>query len=549
MARQSSKPVDFNKSVRGDTTTLMSSGRAGQVVPAGYIPLLPGDSCSGAVAIDVQLREMPRPALNAVSANMQAWFVPKSAFPQFAGRDELRHAMTGATIKALGSADRAPPPYFNVLTGAERDIFKASALAKTLGLHFANYAINSDLIDAISLIWNFRAAAISSRIARRVYSQENLADACALRRAFWPSNQFGHVVPDYERALVVGSLDLDVIAGRLPVTGIGFEPTANVYGSKTVRETGNTASTTVANARWTGGQSDGNKVFIEATAAGFPEIMAEMAGQTIGATLADIDNARTAQAFGKLRTAYSGNDATGFDNDSSIVALLMQGIEVEPDEFKRPWLLDSKRVPVGFAQRFATDSANLEDSVTTGRASATLSLNVPTQDVGGIIVFTIEVLPERLHERMTDEFWHCTTFDHLPNALRDVQRVEPVDMVLKRRVDAMHTDPGGLYGHEPMNKKWDRNQTRLGGDYWQGTPGAAWTEKRSAIWYVDSVDPVLNESHYLAPVAFPHTVFAVTSGPAFDFVARHSVRIAGLTQIGDPLAENNNDYTAVTEAG
>ena len=44
MARQSTTPVKFNKTTRKDASVLMSSARAGIVVPAGYIPLLPGDS-------------------------------------------------------------------------------------------------------------------------------------------------------------------------------------------------------------------------------------------------------------------------------------------------------------------------------------------------------------------------------------------------------------------------------------------------------------------------------------------------------------------------
>ena len=98
MARQSTTPVTFSKSRRVDRCVLMSSARAGVVAPAAYIPLLPMDSCSGRVAIDISLKEMPKPLLNAVSANVQAWFVPKSAHPKFPGRDEVNHAFTGENI-------------------------------------------------------------------------------------------------------------------------------------------------------------------------------------------------------------------------------------------------------------------------------------------------------------------------------------------------------------------------------------------------------------------------------------------------------------------
>jgi len=40
-------------------------------------------------------------------------------------------------------------------------------------------------------------------------------------------------------------------------------------------------------------------------------------------------------------------------------------------------------------------------------------------------------MPERLDERQSDEWINTTTVAKLPDALRDVQRPEPVDMVLK----------------------------------------------------------------------------------------------------------------------
>lgn len=566
MARQSTTPVSFSQSTRKDTAVLMTSARAGVVVPVGYVPLLPGDSASGRMGIDIQLKEMPKPLLNAVHANVQAWFVPKSADPRFSGRDELMHAMTGEAIKSLkgnGTTEsRTPPAYFRVFEVGTPGLtaLANSEFAKTLGLHIGDNAINPDLFDAFNIVYNFRLAAHSSRLPRRKYTSEDQAEASSLPPAFWPSSRLSRVVPDYERALVVGALDLDVSAGQLPIVGAGTVrlKAGNTNPAKIKQASG---STDLGDMRAQPDQSLGTSV--AAVSPGYPvqinpngslqvnvgELMADMTGQTMGITLADIDKARTTQAFAKLRTAYAGNDATGFDNDDTIVALLMQGISVPADQFKRPWLLDSKRVPVGFAERFATDAANLDQSVTVGRASAQLSLNVPKQDVGGVIIFTVEVLPERVDERMSDEWIHSTKFDDLPNALRDIQRVEPVDLVLNRRIDAKHTTPGGLYGYEPMNDRWNRDFTRLGGDFYSPTPGAGWTENRSNIWQTEIVDPTFSETHYLAPSPFPHDVFADQNADAFECVVRHQVAIRGNTQIGDVLAENNDDYDAIQNGG
>lgn len=549
MARQSTAPVLFNRGVRKDASVLMTSARAGVVVPVAFIPLHAGDSASGKAGIDVQLKEMPKPLLNGVVANFQAWFVPKSAHPQFPGRDELLHARTGAAIKSLGAADRAPPPFFTEISGAALTTAAASDFFKKLGLHIpAGETINSDLIDAFNVIYNFRLAAHSSRLTRRKYASEDIAVATALPPAFWPSSRLARVVPDYERALVVGSLDLDVISGRLPVSGIGFDPAAvPAFRSGTIKDAVSQRSGVI-----TSDPANTQRhpvIAVDAAGTFVPQVFAEMAGRSMAVTLADIDKARTTQAFAKLRTAYAGNDATGFDNDDTIVAHLMQGFSVPADEFRRPWLLDSARVSVGFAERFATDAANLDASVTLGRASVVLSLNVPVQDVSGLIIVTVEVLPERIDERMSDEWLCSTTVNDLPNALRDVQRVEPVDLVLNRRVDAKHATPGGLYGYEPMNDKWNRDFTRLGGDFYQATPGAGWTQNRSNIWQTEIINPTFSATHYLAPLPFPHDVFSDQSADAFECVCRHAVTISGLTQIGDVLVENGDDYDVVEGSG
>lgn len=217
MARQSTSPVQFQRSTRKDTAVLMTSARAGVVVPIGFVPLLPGDSASGRLAVDVQLKEMPKPLLNAVHANVQAWFVPKSAHPRFASKDELLHSFAGESIKQLGQVDRVPAPLFTEVMGGGLDTVKASEMFTTLGLHVPTGAtINDDMIDAFVLAYNFRLAAHSSKLPRRRYLTEHAAEATSLPPAFWPSSRLSRVVADYERALLLGSLDLDVQAGRLP---------------------------------------------------------------------------------------------------------------------------------------------------------------------------------------------------------------------------------------------------------------------------------------------------------------------------------------------
>lgn len=546
MMRQNQTPVQYSRDTRPDAGVIVTSGRAGKVTPLGFVPLFPGDSMGGQASVSITLREMPKPILNAVQARFQAWFVPRSALPQFSGLDEYIFAYQGQQIKALGAADRAAPSLYDTVSTGAIAALQSSELIKAVGLHLAaSTAVNTDYIDAFNLVYNFRLAAHSKNLTRRDYYQEDAATSVTLPPAFWPSNAFGHIIPDYETALVKGSLELDMIAGRLPVSGLGHE--GQTYGqvNSTVYETDGTGSTTYANS-FLADNSPNNVLKIEEDPnnSGFPGIYAELAGQTIPTSLIDIDKARTTQAFAKLRSSYQGADGSGFRPDDALIGHMMQGLSVPPELYNKPWMLDSQIVTFGLVERHATDAANLDDSSTTGEAEAVLALNVPKSETGGIVVYTVEVFPERYHERASDEYLYCVDRASMPDPERDLQRTLPVDSVLNRRVDALHTTPAGVYGYEGMNMRWHRQGfTRMGGEYRQDVPGTPVATARFNVWHPDLVNPSLNVDHYLCPTAFSHDVFLDTTGHCWDAVVRQDcAKVGHLVQTAETPPEDNGEY-------
>lgn len=535
--RQSAAPMPYDMTRRMDNAAIRTSGPAGVVIPVAVAPLFRGDSASGRLVFDLELAEMPKPLENAVVGRVQAWFVPRPALPHFEGLDEYTHAYHGKNITRLGASSRTPPALFDTVGTGAIAAAQSSEFFKALGISLvASTAINTDYIDAYNLVQNFRLAAHSSKMTRYDYYQENATTSLELKPAFWPRNQLHNVVDDYEVALVKGSLELDVLAGQIPVSGIGVDASVTTFnnGSDTLTETGGgTVAYTQTEVDIKIGNDGTNQV---------PQIFAEMAGQTIPTSLADIDKARTTQAFAKARAMYAGSDFSGFNNDDVVVAELMQGFVVPEELFNRPWLLDSKTVVFGMTERHATDAANLDDSVTVGRAQVALSLNIPKADYGGVMIATVEVMPERLYERQADEYLYCTDVDDLPNALRDLQRTEPVDIVLNKRVDTAHTSPTGTFGYEPMNAKWRREFTRLGGEFRQLTPGTPSTGARTAIWQADYVDPAFTSDHWLCPHPFPQSVFSAPANDIVNISVLQQLTITGLTQFGDDLVEDNSEF-------
>ena len=533
MARQSSTPVQFQRSTRNENRQGMSSGFAGKTQLVSYGHLLRGESASGRVGIDVNLAEMPRPLLNAVTLNVQAWFVPTSAHPRFSGYDEFMNSYHGEQIRALNQPDRDPPPFFDTVAASN---VASSELFVGMGLHLAVPTINTEMIDAFVLVNNFRRAAHSTRIPLWPYASEDIAAATSYPPAFWPSGKRAHMVPDYERALVVGDLGFDIQSGIVPVRNLYGGPSDAMTSSTPFKI--NNSDPAISN--------DQARGLFYNRDAGDPRVYADMANIRVNTTLADLDKARTTQTFAKLRAAYAGNDPTGYVNDDVIVAELMQGFSVPSEMFSRPWLLDQTTVPFGMVERHASYGPNLDASVSQGGASATLSINVPRQETGGTIIVLIEVLPERLDEAQHDEALAITNVSELPDALRDVQRIEPVDIVKARRIDARHTNPDAAYGFEPMNKVWDRDFTFLGGSFYQPDPSEPFSEQRSAIWQVNVVDPLFTDDHWIVPDDFPQDVFAIPTQPAYELTVNQRIAVSGLTQFGDVLSENQDDYDAVT---
>lgn len=533
MIKQNATPMEYGMTRRPDNVSLRTSGDAGVVIPVAVAPLFRKDSAAGRIAIQMELAEMPKPLENAVLARGQVWFVPRPALPQFSGLDEYTHSYHGKQVTNLGNNGRTPVPLYDTRTSDlwnDQDFFKSLGIVVGTG----SQELNTDYIDAYNHIQNFRLAAHSSKMTPYEYCAERFAKSQTLKQAFWPRNRMHNIVPDYEQALVTGALDLDVSAGQVPLS---YASEVNP-GSSAIRADQNQASQALA-IRSSGTVTDTGDYYQS------DEVFTELAGTTITTTLANIDKARTTQAFAKRVAAYDGSDFSGYNNDDIVMSELMQGFNVPAELMHRPWLLDSKTVVFGMQERHATDAANLDDSVSTGRAQMSLSVNVPAADYGGIIMATVEVMPERLYERQSDEYLYVTDVDDLPNAMRDIQRVEPVDTVLNRRIDTAHTTPNGTFGYEPMNAKWDREFTRLGGEFIQTVPGTPSTSARTAIWQPDIVDPVFTSDHWLCPSPFPQDVFSVPSNHVVNISVLQQLTITGITQKGDALVEDNGEFLAV----
>ncbi|QCS37215.1 major capsid protein [Tortoise microvirus 70] len=522
----STSPISTEKSVRGDEIRALTTCRAGKVVPVAFIPLLREDRVSrGRLRLKFDMAETIHPLMNAVNVTAFVHFVPFMAFHRFGGSmDAFNRSYQGV---AELTTSTVIPFIYTAPFGRNQDFWK------TLGVHWKNGApINMAPVEAYNEIINFRRKARSDKLPVRGNTDTSLASA------FWKNSNLWHIVPDFDQAAMDGEVELQFASPLLNVTGIGAStaPVTGVLQGQTVWDHARAGQTTYANSV----RIDNTSYRLNTGPTGIPQIYAELDQQGIKLSLANLELAKQTAAFAKLRQKYEGLD------DDHIVDLLMEGIRVPDEALKQPILLDKKSTIFGYSERHAMDGANLDVSVTTGETSLDLNFRTPPMNTGGIILVTVEIVPEQLYERQKDMFLGATNPNqHFPNFMRDYLDPEKVSVVTNDFVDVSHATPTGTFGYAPLNHQWKRSLTRIGGKYYRPEVDT-FMEDRQRFWAVEQLNPALTTDFYLVN-QLPHNVFLDTISDPFEILTVGSVEIVGNTVFGKVLEEDGGHYDAVMD--
>lgn len=497
-------PLDVPLSVRPDNARGLSSGRAGVVQPLHYIPVLREDKLSGSFRLNIKTREMPRLLANPINVEVRADFVPFLAFERFGGSlDKFNDSYIGRASEEGGT----PIPFFKMENFVDGEFWRK------MGVHAAAGAqINNAPKAAYNVLVNHLRRLRSSSLPQREEWKNSLA------RAFWLNTDMSHIVPRPDMSMIDGEIPLNFAAGQLPVklTGSAQAGTANHY------------------LRYDGTSN-------EATTQHGGEIFAELQEQNVVVSLANIELAKKTAAFARMRKRYSALE------DDDIIDLLMEGIRVPDEALTQPILLDRKRTILGYSQRYATDAANLDTMVSQGVTSVDLRYRLPAMNTGGVVIFTVQVVPDPMFERQKDYFLAAKTSDDLPNAIRDGGEVYKVERLQNDHADVLHSDPEGTFGYAPLNVGWHRDRIRIGGEFYRNTPTGTFDENRARFWSPEIVDPQLTEDWWLVPDGLNHDVFADNEADSFEYQFEAQAALIGRTVFGDKLFEAADDYERILD--
>lgn len=515
-------PIQVEKSIRGDEVRALTSCRAGKIVPVYYAPLLREDRVTkGNIRLKLDMAETIHPLMNSVNVTAYVHFVPFLAFERFTGMESFNRSYQGQGEPH----NNVPIPFFTTMP-----FDREAAIWKTLGVHFPQGSpINSAPVEAYNTLINFRRKLRSDRLPERLIHDTTLA------AAFWKNPNVYTIVPDFDQAMIDGEVELQFNTNRLPVNGIG-----RIAGTPTLQN--NVAVFEASGAKTyqhAVGTNNANYRF-DVAASGTPLIFAELAEAGVRLSLSNIELAKKTVAFAKMREKFSALD------DDHIIDLLMEGIRVPDEALKQPILLSKQSTIFGYSERHAMDGASLEMSVTTGETSLDLSFRTPPMNTGGIIMVTLEIVPEQLWERMTDTFLGISTPSVLPNFLRDYLDPEKVEVVGNGYLDRLHSNAAGTFGYAPLNYAWKRSLARIGGKYYRRYPDT-FVEDRQRFWSIEQVDPRLSTDFYIVPETLPHSVFMDTISDPFEVLTLGNLQIVGNTVFGKELTEDNGDYDAIMD--
>lgn len=528
-------PIKVQRSVRRDRGRVLTSADAGKILPIKYIPMLREDAVRrGKVRLNFEMMETAEMLMNGINVHVYAHYVPFLAFDRFNGSmDELNKS-----YQKENGIGGSVVPYFNTVNNAsalDTTAGDAATFLQTMGIHTQASTINTTIVEAYNCIVNYRRKARSASLTQRSALDWSLAEA------FWGLEN-NHIVPDFDQKLIDGEVTLNGLEFKIPIKTkqLGTLSGTNITSNGS---TGATSGTTyfprVDGVHTSEVQTDGNWMYE------LQNVWAELNDQsTFGnatISLADIEQARRTAAFAKLRSMYDGID------DEHVIDLLMEGIRVPEEQLKQPILVGRGSTMIGYNQRYATDAANLDTSVTNGFATVDMNIRTPQMNTGGVIMITAEIVPEQMWERKKDYYLYETDPDNLPQYLRDFLDPEKISVVKNDHLDVNHSTPNGTFGYAPLNHEYMRDMVNIGGKYYRPA-NDAFDQDRAKIWTAETTDPTLSDDFYLVD-SLHKKVFSDQNADAFEITCLSDVEITGNTVFGERLleADATSDYEAITD--
>jgi hypothetical protein len=542
----------YKESMRPIEIKTLTSAELGKANPLAASFVSANESGVGNVQMNVQLAETPEPITNAIHATAMTYLVPFTAFSQFNGsEEEAMRRFAGEPSLFTGNVEPffEVNKYWNVIneqvqaagsaltadTEGGAGHFAQSGMPEfyqTMGIHTEQNQINSSYVQAYNIVQNHRRRARSPQLAERNEFDHRLAEA------FWPNSGNSKIVADYDQAVMSGEVTLSGMTGRAYLA-------AEIINSEATSTKDATLNPSVSADNNFYPTEYGDSITDAGDYYQFSKMWADFSSANPTINLAELAQGELIAKWARKRASMSGQ------SEEWLIDLLLRGIQPSSAVSRLPILVGMGKGIFSMNQRYATDAANLEDSLTNGMVSLNYRCAVPRTKLGGVLITQLEVAPEQVWERKKDYFLYTTDAGKLPNALRDhlmIEGGEGVEVVTKDHLDVNHDTPDAILGYQPLNEKWKVNDIRVGGKFYRPASDSTYVEERARIYSNESQNPSLNTDHYLV-TNLHKKVFADQVSDALEITSVHDFKLRSDIQFGDRLQETDatTDHDAIKE--
>lgn len=479
----------------------------GELVPAGVIEVLPGDSIQMSTSVLARVQPLLAPVMHPVHVRIHHWFVPFRLL-----WDNWEKFITGGPDGMDASVYPTRPATNNAV----------GSLADYLGYPTGVASVTGSALPfrAYAMIWNefYRDQDLQTALTISKADGTDSTTSTALQNCCWEKDYFTSARPWEQKGPTV-SLPLGTTA---PVKGIGFNGTFSDNGAGlTMRE-----STPLPNRVYAHGQSTNgaNLIYVEQDVAGGASAKPLVYADLSTATAASVNSLRQAfalQRFEEARARY-GSRYTEY--------LRALGVRSSDARLQRPEYLGGGKQTLQFSEVLQTAVPNAGSTVVgqmRGHGIAAMRSNRFRRffEEHGFVMTLISAKPRtmyvqglpRMYDRLTKtDFWQ-----------KELQFIGQ-QTIKNREVYAAHATPSGTFGYQDRYDEYRRQESTVAGDFRTSTLD---------FWHMARTftsDPALNAT--FVNCVPTERVFPVPAEDVMYIMARHSVQARRLVaQVGKSM--------------
>lgn len=423
------------------------SAKMGELIPAGLVEVLPGDTVQQATSLLLRTMPLLAPVMHPVHVKVHHWYVPHRLV-----WNDWENFITGGPDGNNNST-------FPTITAPAMGGFAAGSLADYLGLPVG---VNSLEVSALpfrgyALIYNewYRDQDLQTALTIDLTDGADSTTNTSLQNGCWEKDYFTSSRPWEQK----GPSITVPLGEEAPVLGLSVN-NANSAAATGVNTTGATAAgdTGTTTPAWRANVAD---IYLHAQTTGVPnsstnrpQLFADLSDAS-AVTINVLREALALQRFEEARARY-GSRYTEY--------LRYLGVRSSDARLQRPEYLGGGRQTIQFSEVLQTAEGTNPVGEMRGHGIAALRSNRYRRFIEehGYIFTFLTVRPKTMYTQGLQRTWNRRVKEDFWQ--RELQHIGQQE-VLNKEVYAAHTTPEGVFGYQDRYDEYRRMESLVAGEF------------------------------------------------------------------------------------